>query len=322
MDIMFLSSGFKGLNDWWRYLLGVLVIATFYIAGSIPLTIAQLVSMNQNPNIGSDEVKEFKKTMDFGLFGIDKNVGFVLLISIFVFAIVGLWLVVTRLHKKNMQDMITPFPEVNFKKIFFGFGLWMLLSLIMELTSYAMAPETYIFRFDASNFIPLLLISLIFLPVQTSFEELFFRGYLMQGIAFFSKNKWLPILLSSILFGFVHGSNPEVAKYGFWTMQIYYVIAGLFLAIITVWDDGLELALGVHAATNIFGATLFTYEGSVLQTDSLFITTEINPSLMTLAFVGASVVFIAICHKVYNWPSWRSLIQPVENDPILFSIKN
>jgi membrane protease YdiL (CAAX protease family) len=316
---MFLSLGFKGLNDWWRYVLGVLIIAAFYIAGSIPLTIAQLVSMNQDTSIGNDALKEFERTMDFSIFGIDKNVGFVLLISIFVFALFGLVLVVTYLHKKRMKEMITPLPQINFKKILFGFGLWMSLSLIMEFISYLMTPETYIFRFGASRFIPLLLISLFFLPIQTSFEELFFRSYLMQGMAFFSKNKWLPILLSSILFGFVHGANPEVAKYGFWTMQIYYIIAGLFLAIITVWDDGLELALGVHAATNIFGATLFTYEGCVLQTDSLFKTTEINPSLMTVAFVGASVVFIVICHKVYHWPSWHTLLQPLEDTT---SIKN
>lgn len=311
---MFLSLGFKGLNDWWRYVVGVLVVAVFYITGSIPLTIAQLVSMNQDTSIGNDALKEFERTMDFSLFGIDKNVGFMLLISIFVFALLGLWLVVTYLHKKNMKELITPLSKINFKKILFGFGLWMLLSLVMEFISYVMAPETYIYQFDASSFIPLLLISLFFLPFQTSFEELFFRGYLMQGIAFFSKNKWLPILISSILFGFVHGANPEVAKYGFWTMQIYYIIAGLFLAIITVWDDGLELSLGVHAATNAFGATLFTYEGSVLQTDSLFKTTEINPSLMTLAFVCAAVVFILICHKVYRWPSWQTLLQPVTDN--------
>lgn len=313
---MYLSSGFKGLNDWWRYLVGVIIIAGFYIAGSIPLTLVQLMRMNQDTSIGQDELKEFEKTMDFTIFGIDKNVGFLLLISIFIFALVGLWVAVTQVHEKKIKDLITPLSQINYRKILFGFGLWMMLSLLMEGMSYFMAPDTYFFRFNVSSFIPLLIISLLFLPLQTSFEELFFRGYLMQGIAFFSKNKWLAILLSSILFGFVHGANPEVAKYGFWTMQIYYVTAGLFLAIITVWDDSLELALGVHAATNIFGATLFTYEGSVLQTDSLFKTTQINPSLMTIAFMIASVVFIIVCHKVYKWPSWQTFLKPVEEEPL------
>jgi uncharacterized protein len=309
--LMYLSLGFKGLNDWWRYLVGVVIIAVFYIAGSIPLTVVQLMRMNQDTSIGSDEIKDFEKTLDFTILGIDKNVGFLLMIAIFLFALVGLWVVATQVHNKKIKDFITPFSKINYQKILFGFGLWMLLSLLMEGINYMMAPDTYIFRFEVSSFIPLLIISLVFLPLQTSFEELFFRGYFMQGIAFFSKNKWLAILLSSIFFGYVHGANPEVAKYGFWTMQIYYVTAGLFLALITVWDDGLELALGVHAATNIFGATLFTYEGSVLQTDSLFITTQINPLLMTIAFMGASIVFIIICHRVFKWPSWKTFLQPV-----------
>ncbi|MBK8348010.1 MAG: hypothetical protein IPL08_10385, partial [Saprospiraceae bacterium] len=67
---------------------------------------------------------------------------------------------------------------------------------------------------------------------------------------------------------------PEVAQYGFWTMQILLCYGGLCLASITIWDDSLELALGVHATTNILGATLFTYRGSVLQTDSLFMINE------------------------------------------------
>jgi len=92
-------------------------------------------------------------------------------------------------------------------------------------------------------------------------------------------------------------------------MQLYYIIAGLFLALITVLDDGLELALGVHAATNIAGATLFTYKGSVLQTDSLFITEEIKPWLMTLSFVVGSIIFIYICTKKYNWSNINSVMQ-------------
>ncbi|MBC7883990.1 MAG: CPBP family intramembrane metalloprotease, partial [Saprospiraceae bacterium] len=140
------------------------------------------------------------------------------------------------------------------------------------------------------------------------------RGYIMQGIAFFSKNKWLSILLSSIIFGMVHGTNPEVAKYGFWTMQFYYILAGVFLALITVLDDGLELALGVHAATNIFGATLFTYEGSVLQTDSLFIISEINPWQLIVAFVVACTFFIFICFRKFHWPSLSSLFLPLEKE--------
>jgi membrane protease YdiL (CAAX protease family) len=274
--------------------------------------------------------------MDFEALGIDKNVGFILLILMFVGALLALWVVIKYLHQKRMVDLVTAQKPIQYHKIFFGFGLWMILTLLLEGVNYLVDPSNYTFRWAGSNYIVLLLISFVFLPIQTSFEELFFRGYIMQGLVsisnynwnfsfkfniiitllvklakYITKYKWFSILGSSIFFGLVHGTNPEVEEYGFWTMQSYYVVAGLFLALITVLDDGLELALGVHAATNIGGATLFTYKGSVLQTDSLFITEEVKPLLMLAGFILASILFITICYMKYQWPSWRTLNEPI-----------
>ena len=236
--------------------------------------------MSIDKSLGSEEWELFTKTTDFSIYGIDKNTGFLILLSMFFVAMLGLYLVVTKLHDKKIKDLITPFETIRYRKIFFGFGLWMILSLIAEAISFFIDPANYTFRFSAGTFIPLLLISLILLPVQSSFEELFFRGYIMQGIAYMTKNKWLSILAPSLLFGLMHATNPETIKYGLFTMEIYYISAAVFLALITVMDDGLELALGIHAATNIFGSTLFTYEGSVLQTDSLFVSyiIPVNPN--------------------------------------------
>ena len=304
---MFLDQAYKGLNDWWRYILGVAIIISGYFLGQIPLTAVMYYKLASNPELGIDELETFTKTMDFAVLGISKNTGFLLLILMFVVAMLALWLVVTRVHSKKVKDLITPNRPVNYNKILFGFGLWILLGLVTELVNYWLNPGVYTFRWSGSTFVMLFVLAFIFLPIQTSFEELFFRGYIMQGIAFFAKNKWIPILFSSILFGLIHGMNPEIKQYGFIPMQTYYIAAGLFLAIITVLDDGLELALGVHAATNFFGATFLTYEGSVLQTDTLCIASEINPWEMLFGFVIASAVFIYICMKKYNWPTLNSL---------------
>lgn len=300
---MLLNQVFKGLNDWWRYLLGIALVISGYFLGQIPMKVVLYYKIANDPNYGLEELESFQKNMNFEALGINKNFGFLLLILMFVFAVITLWLVVKQLHIKKMEDLVTPNRPVNINKIVFGFGLWMILSLILELINYWIDPTSYVFRGSGGAFVVLLLISLIFLPIQTSFEELFFRGYIMQGLYFFSKNIWIAVLISSVLFGLIHGMNPEVEKYGFWTMQTYYIAAGLFLAIITVMDDGLELALGVHAATNIFGAVFLTYEGSVLQTDSLFSTTVINPWDMLFGFILSAALFMYICYKKYGWRS-------------------
>ncbi len=311
-NYMFLDQVHKGLNDWWRYILGIAIVISGYTLGQIPLTLLMYYKLASNPELGTEDLEGFTKTMDFATMGISKNVGFFVLILIFLFALVALWLVVKHLHLKNIKDLITPNSQINYQKIFFGFGLWMMMGILTELINYWMNPGDYTFRWSGSSFFILILIALIFLPIQTSFEELFFRGYIMQGIAFFTKHKWIPILISSVLFGLIHGMNPEIERYGFIPMQTYYIVAGLFLAVITVLDDGLELALGVHAATNFFGATFLTYQGSVLQTDTLFITNEMNPWITLLGFVVGASIFIYICMKKYNWPSLNSLF--IEDD--------
>ena len=78
----------------------------------------------------------------------------------------------------------------------------------------------------------------------------------------------MPLLVTSVLFGLMHAANPEVEKMGF-IIMLYYIGTGLFLGILTLMDEGLELALGFHAANNLIGALLLTSDWSALQTNSL-----------------------------------------------------
>lgn len=295
----FLSHAFAGSNHLWRYFVGILVVFIGYFVGQ--LIMMAILAFNVNFDISV--LQEFESSMDFSIVGLGKNTGLILLLLMFVTALVALYFVITLLHGKNFLRLVTSRIKVDYGKILFGFGFWLVVMLIMEAVSYFLSPEQYQYRGINTDFWILLLISIVILPVQTSFEELFFRGYIMQGVAFFVRNKWLPVVLSSLFFGLVHSLNPEVEKYGFWTMQSYYMLAGGFLALITIWDEGLELALGVHWATNFGGAALLNYEGGVLQTNSLFMTTDINPWAMTWVFLLSSIIFGFVCHRKYHWPS-------------------
>ncbi len=309
---MFFEKATSGLSDWFRYILSILAVMIAYaLLGQLPLMGMLLYKIGKDTSIGMEELDSFQTNMDFGVFGISNNFGLVLMIMIFVISMLALMLCVKYIHRMPFGRLITPLRSIDWKKIFFGFGVWMALSIAMELIIYVLHPETYSFSFKPASFFVLLLICLVLLPIQTSFEELFFRGYLMTWFGRLIGNKWIPLAITSILFGLVHGMNPEVSKYGFWTMELYYVSAGLFLGLITIMDDSLELALGVHAATNIFGASILSFEGSVLQTDTLLKASEINPSMMTVMFYIAAIIFIIICTKKYNWKWPQNLTEPV-----------
>jgi membrane protease YdiL (CAAX protease family) len=310
---MFFQRATSGNNYFLLYVATMFIVVVGYVLGLQPLVIVQNLQVKNNPEIMPEDVSQFIDTMDFSILKLSSNIGLVLMISIFIFAMLAFMLAIKYLHKLPFQRLITPRESIDWKKMFFGFGLWFVIALVFEVALALMNPETYYLNFKPMSWVFLLLICIFLLPIQTSLEELVFRGYMMPGLSLLTKNKWIPWVVTSMIFGLIHGANPEVERFGFWTMQIYYIGAGLFLGLITILDDSLELALGVHAATNVFGAAFFSFDGSVLQTDSLIKANDVNPYLMSLTFLLGAVIFVVICNKKYNWVGLKMLFEPIGN---------
>ncbi|NNE26530.1 MAG: CPBP family intramembrane metalloprotease [Saprospiraceae bacterium] len=308
----FFENAFKGKNAWWRYLVVMVVVFLGYSIGQIPLMLALFRSVNEEGSgLTDDDIVNFQSNPDFAIFGINSNMGFTLLLVMFIGALTAFFFIFKPMHDREFRSLVTPSSRINWNKMIFAFCVWLGLSLIVESVSYFMDPGNYSFHFQLKTFIPLVIISLLILPIQTSMEELVFRGYLMQGVGIMAKNKWVPLLVTSILFGGIHAMNPEIQEFGFGIMQTYYISAGLLLGIVTIMDDGLELALGVHAATNFAGAVFIGYDGAAIQTESLFTAHEINPVFMTIGFILVSIIFLIIMKYRYQWGSFKKLAEVV-----------
>jgi uncharacterized protein len=313
----FFSHIKEGNNRWYLYIIGFIFAFIGYGIGSLPIMgVAEYYF--KKFDISVKDYNRFLETMDFKILGIPNNLGFFLMLLLFVFGLLCLYMAVVYFHRKKFIYLISPFGKMDWKRFWFGFGIWFVIGLISEIISYLINPTDISFHFRPSQFFILLLISFFILPIQTSFEELLIRGYVTQGLAHLTKSKILIMIISSGIFALMHGMNPEIAKYGIGVMMCYYLTAGMFLAIITFMDDRLELALGVHFATNFYGATIITYEGSVLQTDALFLSGEIDPYLMLFGFlVIASITFYIFSSK-YKWQSITYLLQPIPHEkPVL-----
>jgi len=172
--------------------------------------------------------------------------------------------------------------------------------------NYFIFPEDFIVNFDLSSFIILFFIAVVFIPIQTSMEEYMFRGYLMQGLGVFTRNKWFPLIITSFSFGFLHFWNPEITKLGP-IILIHYVATGLFLGIITLMDEGMELALGFHAGNNLIIALLVTADWTVFQTNSVlkYISDPdvLYSTLFSLLFIYP--ILLIYFSKKYKWVNWR-----------------
>lgn len=297
----YIQQAYKGRNDWYYWFLTlVLVLFGWQVVGVIPLLIVAATT--------AADLTEFTAAAadNFMSLGINKNVFLLLVIFTFVGGLLFLILGVKGFHKRSLKSLITSREKIDWKRFWFGFLSWGILVVFLTAVGILLTPEDYTLNFNAKPFFTLVVISFLFLPLQTSFEELFFRGYLLQGLGRLSKNRWLPLILTSVVFGLLHGANPEVQKLGYITM-VFYIGTGFFYGITTLLDEGLELALGLHAANNILAAFLVTTDWMVFQTDALFIDTS-EPSVSFDMFIPVVILYplmLVFFSKKYGWKNYR-----------------
>lgn len=300
---MYIRQVLKVEHDWWRYIIGVIAAIAGVGVFSIPHTVAILMKGFEG------EVDQSRMTdMNYiiGLFEPNLNLLFMLLP--FVGGLLALLVITKLLHKQSVTMLTTSRPQIDWKRVLFAFFFWGIISSGLILLDYYGNPEAYAINFNADKFAILCVIAILLVPLQTSFEEYLFRGYLMQGLGVVLKNKWLPLIITSVVFGLLHLSNPEVDKLGD-IIMIYYIGTGLFLGIITLMDEGLELALGFHAANNLFTALLVTADWTAFQTHSVLKDLS-DPTESTLATIIVPVFIIFpiitfIFSKKYKWKNWK-----------------
>ena len=287
----YIQQAYKGKNEWWRYLIVLAVVMFPFILNFVIYLLL--------PEI-------FEKIYeDMENFQGNKNVFLLKNLIPFVVLLAILLLFVRYLHQRSVISLITSRSKIDWNRIFYAFGLWLVISIAFLAIGFFTDSETLIWNFKPIPFFILVIISLLFLPLQTSFEELLFRGYLMQGIGILVKNRWFPLLITSVLFGLLHGLNPEVEKLGYGVM-VFYIGTGLLFGIITLMDEGTEIALGLHAANNIVAALFITSSWAAFQTDALYIDTS-EPQLDWTIFVPVFVVYpilLFIFSKKYGWKNW------------------
>ena len=309
----FLQTGFKGKNDWWMYSLTLFVI---FFATQIASFVLAFVALNQVDGDMEMFLKAAKTS--FLNIGINSSLYLFLIIITFIAGFIALYICIRKLHKKKFIWIVTSRKKMDWNRFFFGALLWGGLSLLFLGTDIVLYPENYVWNFKPLPFFTLFFVAVLFLPIQTSLEELLFRGYYMQGLALWLKNKWAPLIIMSMVFGLLHGMNPEIEKLGYAALFLY-IGTGFFFGIVTLMDEGTELAMGMHAINNIIAALFITTDWTVLQTDALYIDTS-EPLMgldMFLPFLFLYPLVFFILSKKYKWTNWKDKIFGNVEEPIL-----
>jgi len=266
----YLDLALRGRNAWWRYALGAVIIAASWLGlGLVPYTLLGIAGI-------------FDPRLDF----IAVNFSIFLMFA-------GLAATMKWLHRRPLLSLVTAAARIDWQRITRGAVVWLAIAAVLSLMEFLFFYDRFYLSFNAARFFPFLLLVLLLTPLQCAAEELVFRGYAMQGIGRLTRSPALIAILSSLVFTLPHLLNPEAQRHGVLIMGANYFAIGMLLATITLRDGRLELAIGVHAANNVFLAVVANYEESALRTESIFTARELDPYVSLVALIGGALVFHA-----------------------------
>ena len=288
--ITFLDNATEGKNNWWRYLITIILT---WGTPVVILTIVFFILSNFNPI----------KLVSL----LSQPISLIVLVGISdILSLIFLYIGVRYIHERKFISLINTDSKFSWRRILKGGGIWFGILTLGLIITLLLNPSNLNVTFNSQPFITLLIISLIVFPIQASFEELFFRGYLMQGIGLTSKYPIVPLITTSIIFALLHFPNGGNALTSV-DIVIQALIIGLTLGIITLGENRLETAMGVHIANNIFVALIVNTPNGGLGNIPSIITDNSPPNI--LSDVPIIALYAIILLAIIFWGKKENIIK-------------
>ncbi|MFN1834674.1 lysostaphin resistance A-like protein [Balneola sp. MJW-20] len=295
---MFIAQAKEGDNRWWKYLSSVLVIIGSFLLGQVPLFLFSYYKKIQS-GLSDDQFSEFLDTLSYTSLGISQNTFFLLIMGAFSLTFCAVIFLVPKIHKRPNLSFITSRKKFDHNRFWIGLFTWLIISCCI--TFLVLDANQYEYTFEIGKFIPLVIIAVALVPMQSATEEIVYRGFIMQGVYKLLGRKWATLMIVALLFAISHAFNPEF-KNGFITIIPAYLIFSFTLTYITVIDEGIEIPIGIHTGNNLFVALILSARGASVTTPSIFTTSIGNLiDILPILLGSLSIISFMLLKLRYKW---------------------
>ncbi|WP_367277804.1 CPBP family intramembrane glutamic endopeptidase [Clostridium sp.] len=194
--------------------------------------------------------------------------------------------------KKGYKDLL--------KGLAFG-SISVILVFIILLASKNIALENSLLN---PNFNSSLLTSLILFILVGINEEMFARGYCMTVLKQ-TGNKWVVVIVSSIIFSLMHSLNPHMSFLSYLNLFLFAILASYMF----IKSNNLWLSIGYHITWNYFEGNVFGFQVSGLATQSMYTLNTPAQNIITGGSFGPEgglvVTFITLLGILYIWKFYK-----------------
>src|SRR5690606_31411802 len=128
-------KGFYAKHEFWRYVVGCIAVVVAMTIGQIPWTIA--VFIKEGMDVAQKTSAELMGVLE-------PNLNLFLLLFSFLVSLAALFIIIKFLHQQKIKDVTTTRKKIDWGRIFFGFGLIFILTLLLTGFDYYFNPENYL----------------------------------------------------------------------------------------------------------------------------------------------------------------------------------
>lgn len=281
----------------WRWLLGTFIILIAWLLGGSILTVIIAFQFDLDLSaLAGNDAASLEIVASYPAW----QAALAVLISF-----LPLFLVPIILHRyllaAPVRRLFTRNPSGLGREVMIGAAVMSALLIASAIPDLLFNQGAYSFTFDLAEFLPYLAIALIFIPIQTTAEEVFYRGWIQQRLENGRRSIWFVSGASAILFALPHLGNPEVGS-EFLFATIGYGATGFMFAWVSMRDRSIGVAVGAHAANNLLAGLILTSADSALPSASIW-------TYPKVAWVPAAI-FSVLFIPAFIWLTgkWRTKV--------------
>jgi len=200
---------------------------------------------------------------------------------------------VWSLHHHSPLLLIGDFARARAQFLRTMIRLFALATVVAVITSNS---STLVQNLPLSQWLGLLPLSLAFLLIQVSAEELVFRGYLQSQLAALGLHRIVWIVIPSAIFGLLHYDPAVMGAAAPW-MVLSTTLFGVIAADLTARSGTLGPAIAFHFVWNFYsiifcgfsdylgGLALFSYDFSITDEERLISLVPYDAAFLLLAYL-------------------------------------
>lgn len=286
----FVEAAVAGQNQTWRYLLSLFLTTLFTLLGVLLLVgAAVLVFLMVAGGHGLRDYSDSAKLFETEHGGLILLVLF--LLSVFLLAPATM-LAIRIAHRRPASSLFLRDRAFRWglfaKSTGAGLAGFAAISAIYALCSPG---EIEVVK-DPEKYLPFVLVVALLMPLQAFGEEVLFRGYLLQGVAWFSARWGIRLAVPAVLFTMAHlpGLDKFVQGTGYVGYVFAYAVTAFYLTWLAIRTDGIEQCWGLHIANNFIALLILSDETSLVWWPTLFYEHDAVPEVTPLLVIGAFAV--------------------------------